>query len=109
VSREILVQFVKFEAKASGREYIFTVKEASTDPREFILSIANQAFNERRVRYQDAAEVCSLRLRHELAANANHPESSHFCITDADLEEYRSNHAPKTSRPAFYRKPENDY
>jgi len=109
VNREILVQFVRFEAKALAREYTFMVREASTDAREFTLTIANTAFNERRVRYQDAPDVCSLRLRHELAANANHPESTHFCITDADLEEYRSNHAPKKSHPSFYRKPEEDY
>jgi hypothetical protein len=109
VNREILVQFVKFEAKTLVREYTFVVREASTDAREFTLTIANQAFNERRVRYQDAPDVCSLRLRHELAANANHPEASHFLITDADLEEYRSSHTPKTSRQPFYRKPDNDY
>jgi hypothetical protein len=109
VSREILVQFIRFESKALVREYTFVVREASTDAREFTLTIANQAFNERRVRYQDAPDVCSLKLRQELAANANHPPSSHFRITDADLEEYRSNHAPRTSRPSFYRKPDNDY
>jgi len=108
VSREILVQFVKFEAKALVREYTFVVREASTDPREFTLSIANEAFHKHRVRFQDAPDVCSLKLRHELAANANHPPSSHFRITDADLEEYRSSHAPRASRPFFYRKPGND-
>lgn len=99
---------MKFEAKALVREYTFVVREASTDPREFTLSIANEAFHKHRVRFQDAPDVCSLKLRHELAANANHPPSSHFRITDADLEEYRSSHAPRASRPFFYRKPGND-
>ncbi len=109
MNREILVQFVRFEAKTMVREYTFMVREASADAREFTLTIANQAFNERRVRYQDAPDVCSLRLRHELAANANHPASSHFFITDADLDEYRSSHAPKKSHPSFHRKPNADY
>ncbi len=106
MSHEILVQFVKFEAKTLVREYTFTVREPAADPREFTLTILNQAFNERRVRYQDAPDVCSVKLRHELAANANHPPSTHFVITDADLDDYRSRHAPRTSRPWSFRKSE---
>lgn len=109
MNREILVQYVRFEAKALVREYTFAVREASADAREFTLTIANQAFNERRVRYQDAPDICSLRLRQELAANSNAPLSSHFRITDDDLEQYRSSHAPRKSRPSVYRKPESDY
>lgn len=97
MSREILVQFVRFEAKASVREYTFTVREPSTDPREFKLTISNEAFNERRVRYQDAPDVCSARLRQELATHANHPPTSHYQITDADLDDYRNSHASRTS------------
>jgi hypothetical protein len=95
VSRETLVQFVRFEAKASAREYTFTVREPSTDPREFTLSISNDAFNERRVRFQDAPDVCSLKLRQELAAHGNHPPNTHYLITNGDLEDYRSTHAPR--------------
>jgi hypothetical protein len=110
VSHEILVQFVRFEAKALGRDYKFTVREPSSDPREFILTISNQAFNERRVRYQDAPDVCSAKLRHELAAYANHPPSTHYLITDADLEDYRSSHAPRTTaRTSFVRRPTEEY
>ena len=110
MSHEILVQFVRFESKAVGREYTFTVREPSSDPREFTLTISNQAFNERRVRFQDAPDVCSAKLRHELATYANHPPSTHYEITDADLEDYRSSHAPRTAtRPSFYRKPTEEY
>ncbi len=100
-----MVQFVGFEVKALVREYTFTVRESSTDPREFTLTIANQAFNEHRVRYQDAPDVCSAKLRRELSACANHPLSSHFRITDAELEDYRSAHAPRSARNSFGRKP----
>ncbi|MGH9717163.1 MAG: hypothetical protein ACRD4R_10615 [Candidatus Acidiferrales bacterium] len=110
MSHEILVQFVRFEAKASVREYMFTVREPSADPREFTLTISNQAFNERRVRYQDAPDVCSVKLRHELATYANHPPSTHYLITDADLDDYRSSHAPRSaSRPSFYRRPTEEF
>lgn len=99
--REILVQFVKFEAKASVREYIFTVKEASGDPREFTLTISNEAFNTRRVRYQDGPDICSAKLRQELATYGNNPPDTHYLITDADLEDYRTSHAPRSARHSF--------
>lgn len=106
MSHELLVQFVKFETKDSVREYTFTVREPSADPREFKLSISNDAFNQRRVRYQDAPDVCSAKLRQELALSGNNPPNSHYLITDADLEEYRSSHEPKShSRPSYYHKP----
>lgn len=106
MSHEILVQFVRFEAKALVREYTFTVREPSIDPREFRVTISNQAFSERRVRYQDAPDVCSVRLRQELATYGNHPPTTHYQITDADLEEYRSSHTPKASpRTSYSHKP----
>lgn len=105
MTRELLVQFVRFEAKALVREYTFTVREPSADPREFTLAISNQAFNDHLVRYQDAPDVCSAKLRQQLAAHANHPPDTHFRLTDADLEEYRSSHSPRGSRFASVRKP----
>jgi hypothetical protein len=105
VSREIMVQFVGFESKPRVREFKFTVRELSVEPREFTLTIANEAFDTRRVRYQDAPDVCSLKLRQELAANANHPPNTHYRITDADLEIYRSTHAGRTPKSPYFRKP----
>jgi hypothetical protein len=104
VTPDIMVQFVGFEVKALVREYTFTVREASTDAREFRLTIPNLAFNEHRVRIQDAPDVCSGKLRRELATYANHPPNVHYRITDAELDDYRSTHSTKSSRMAFGRK-----
>ena len=98
------MQFVGFESKATAREYTFVVREASTEPREFKITIAHEAFHERRVRFQDAPDVCSLKLRRELTASANHPLESRFHITDAELDEYRESHAPQ-KRSMFDRRP----
>lgn len=106
--REIIVQFVGFESKARAREYTFTVREPSTEPREFTLSIANQAFDDHRIRYQDAPDICSLKLRRELATYANHPPETHLDITDGDLDDYRGTHARAPSRGMFGRKPVED-
>ncbi|MBZ5694323.1 MAG: hypothetical protein LAN36_03070 [Acidobacteriia bacterium] len=109
MSNAIMVQFVGFESKALGRKYTFTVRESSSEPREFTLTIANKAFNDHRVRYQDAPDVCSLKLRRELATNANHPPGSHFDITDIDLEDYRSTHSPRKGRNTYDRKTMEDF
>lgn len=109
MSYEIIVQYVGFEAKALVREYTFTVREPSTEPREFTLTIENDAFSTHLVRYQDAPDVCSLKLRRELATYANHPPKTHYRITDAELEDYRSAHSPRTTRSLFGRKAAQDF
>lgn len=109
MSHEIIVQFVGFEAKARVREYTFTVREPASEPRDFTLTIANEAFNDHRVRYQDAPDVCSLKLRRELAAHENHPPDSHFRVTDAELDDYRSSHAGRMPKSPYGRKPVEDF
>lgn len=98
MSDNIYVQYVGFEAKASVRQYIFCVREVPNEPCEFILTIANEAFVSHRARYQDAPDICSLRLRHELAIYANHPPKTHLCISDEELQNYRDTHAHKPVR-----------
>ena len=93
-----MVQYVGFEAKPKVREYSFTVKESEGEPRKFKLVIANEAFNSHRARYQDAPDICSQKLHRELASNENRPPQTHFRISDAELEDYRTAHAPKASR-----------
>lgn len=107
MSKEIMMQFVGFASKATVREYTFTVREASIEPREFTVTIANEAFSAHRVRFQDAPDVCSHKLRRELTNHANHPPESHFHITDAELEDYRSSHA-HAPRSIFARRPTED-
>ncbi len=98
MSDNIYVQYVGFEAKSSVRQYIFCVREVPNEPREFILTIANEAFVSHRARYQDAPDICSLKLRQELAIYANHPPKTHLCISDEELENYRDTHAHKPTR-----------
>ncbi len=98
MSDALIVQYVGFEAKPLVREYTFSVRETATEPREFTLTITNEAFDSRRVRFQDAPDICSRKLQRELAACANHPPKTHFRISDAELEDYRSAHTPKPPR-----------
>ena len=99
------MQYVGFVSTPGTREYTFRTKEGADEPREFCLTIANEAFLSHRARYQDAAEICALRLRRELDGAANHPSESHYTITDAELEEYRVAHTPPSKLGFMARRP----
>lgn len=104
MSGEAIVQYVGFVCRPQVREYTFSVREVSQEPRQYTVTIPNDAFNSHRVRFQDAPDICSLKLHRELAASGNHPELSHYDMSDAELEAYRSAHAPRhptrNSRPS---------
>ena len=95
MTENIKVQYVGFKAKALVREYSFIVRRALDETSEFTITIGNEAFGSRRVRFQDAPEICSLRLSRELAAFGNHPLQAHYRISETDLEDYRSSHEKK--------------
>jgi hypothetical protein len=105
MTENINVQYVGFEAKARVREYNFLVRQASNETSEFTLSILNEAFSSRRVRYQDAPDICSLKLRRELATFSNHPPQTHYRISETELDDYRNSHAPKASGFPYKPKP----
>ena len=109
MSHEAIVQFQGYEVKAEVREYTFTVREASSEPREFTVTIPTVAFNERLLSIQDAPDVCSRKLRRELATYANHPPETRFAVSNAELEDYRTARAPQTPRSPFSKKPVEDY
>jgi hypothetical protein len=108
MSQDILVQFLGFQSKETVREYSFQVREAAHEPREFTLTIDQDAFTTRLLRFQDAPDVCSSRLRRELMANGNHPSETHFHITVAELDDYRSRHTPP-KRSMFHRPHDEEY
>jgi hypothetical protein len=109
MSDSLIVQFVGYEVSPLVREYRFSVRESRNEAREFTLTIANAAFDCRRARYQDAPDICSARLRRELAADGNHPSNTHFQITDQELDDYRGRHTPKTSQSPYKKKPKQEY
>jgi hypothetical protein len=96
VSETLLLQYVGFENIGAVREYTFTLRGPGGKSSEYFVTIANAAFVAHRVRYQDAPEICSLRLHREFAARTDHPPSTRFSITDAELAEYTNAHAPKS-------------
>src|SRR5271169_4977889 len=95
MSKGVNVQYIGFKANAQEREYSFIVRRALNETSEFTLTIGNEAFGSRRVRFQDAPEICSLRLHRELAVFGDHPPQAHYHISETDLDDYRSAHAPR--------------
>jgi hypothetical protein len=109
MKESVNVQYVGFEAKALVREYSFVVRQASNESREFTLAIVNEAFNSRRVRFQDAPDICSAKLHRELATYSNHPPQSHYRISEVELDEYRDTHSRKPAGGFYPRKAVKDY
>jgi hypothetical protein len=105
MTENVNVQYVGFEAKALVREYNFLVRQALNETREFALTIVNEAFNSRRVRYQDGPDICSLKLHRELATFSNHPPQAHYRISEIELDEYRNSHTPKSSGNPYKPRP----
>jgi hypothetical protein len=99
----VFVQYVGFQVGILVREYTFAVRETASEPLQYTLTIANEAFVSHRARYQDAPEICSLRLHRELDAHANHPPTTNFCISDTELAVYQEARTPKPSR-GFYKR-----
>jgi hypothetical protein len=104
-----IVQFIGCEVRPLAREYTFSVREDKTEPRQFTLTIDNEAFNGRRARFQDAPDICSHRLRKELAADPNPLGTTHFQITDEELDDYRGRHSPKPSSSPYKKKVTEEY
>ena len=95
MSDQVVLRYVGFETKGALREYTFTLRGSGGESCEYFVAIANAAFVAHRVRYQDAPDICSLRLHRELATKTDCPPSTHFCITDAELADYKDAHSPK--------------
>jgi hypothetical protein len=108
VSGAVVLQYVGFENKEALREYAFTLRGSDGASSEYFVTIANDAFVAHRVRYQDAPDICSLRLRREFATRTDHPPSTRFSVTDAELADYKDAHTPKSKSNAFAPREDNE-
>jgi hypothetical protein len=92
------VEYVDFTATKAMREYRLRVRRG-TDVRDFTVAIPNEAFLSGRVRYQDAPDICFLKIQRELAAGEDGKLPARALrMTDQELEEYRVSHTPKDPR-----------
>jgi hypothetical protein len=103
------VQYAGFKAKAIVREYSFLVRESSVDPQEITFTILNEAFTSRRLSFQNAPDICSLKLHRELADSANNPLKTHYRISETELDAYRDSHTSRAAQGLYPRKPAQNF
>ena len=108
VSDAVVLQYVGFQTKGAVREYAFALRGTNGESTEYFVTIANAAFVEHRVRYQDGPDVCSLRLHREFTTQADHPPSTCFSITHAELADYKEAHTPKSKPSASAHRQDNE-
>jgi hypothetical protein len=89
------VEYVGFKTSGVSREYALRVKPTAGEAHDFTLIIPNEAFVAHRVRYQDAPDLCFLKLQRELLACEGGFPAARLNVTEADLDEYRVAHAPR--------------
>ena len=89
VARPVTLRYLGFECTSQGRSYRLRADRGTDAPRLYTVRIPSDAFEARRVRFQDAAELCLQRLQRELDANAQLPGGASFVITTADLDLHR--------------------
>jgi len=89
------IQYAGFQVAPHGRDYSYYVFNPPSASRHFICTISHQAFAERRILYQDAADLCYQKLQRELLAETGEQPLLPRCIiSDQELDTYRSTHRP---------------
>ncbi len=93
-------EYVGFTTDETSRIYTMRVRKPGGILLEFRIAIDNQSFLSKKVRYQDAAEICFLKLERELSlCDEDSTPAAYMQITDAELDEYREAHTKKAPPP----------
>lgn len=97
-SPEIRLEYRGFRNSGVLREY-FVHASIGDEHRDYVVTIEQSAFNERRVGFQDGPDICFQRLRRELSGGLL--ADGALAISNDELASYRAAHAPvvRTKRP----------
>jgi hypothetical protein len=88
------IEYIGFTATGAAREYKLRVRQGA-DSRYVTIAISNEAFLAHRVRYQDAPDVCFLKVQRELTAGGGVLAADRFDVADEELAAYRVAHTAK--------------
>src|ERR1700674_843825 len=94
----ISAHYVGFMAKLLTREYSFVVRGELTQTIEITFAIQNRVFTSRRFSFQNAPDLCSLKLHREMAGSVDNPLKAHYRISDSELDDYHNSHLPKSAK-----------
>jgi hypothetical protein len=70
----------------------------STETIEITFAIPNRVFTSRRLSFQNAPDLCSLKLHREMAGSVDNPLKAHYRISDSELDDYHNSHLPKSAK-----------
>ena len=93
------IQYLGFQLKPNGRDYTYRVITKEAQDREFIFTISNRAFLEKRFPFQDAAGLCYQKLQNALESEtAEHPLPRRSVLSGIELDAYRQAQRPARKR-----------
>ena len=89
------ILYAGFQVQSHGRDYSYYVLDPPAASRHFTYTISHQAFAERQILYQDAADLCYQILQRALLAETEErPLWPHCVVSDQELDAYRDTHRP---------------
>jgi S-adenosylmethionine:tRNA-ribosyltransferase-isomerase (queuine synthetase) len=89
------IQYVGFQVQPHGRDYSYHVLDPPSASRRFTFTISHQAFAEKHILYQDAADICYQKLQRELLAETGERPLQPYCtVSDQELDAYRTIYRP---------------
>ena len=91
------VSYVGFKNLATSRQYTLRVTQVDGTSSDFLFAVSNDAFLTHHVRYQDAAEICFLKLQRAVLASEPGLPAAHQDVTEQDFEAYRQAHMGRTA------------
>ena len=91
------VSYVGFKNRATSREYTLRVTQVDGTSNDFLFAVSNDAFLTHHVRYQDAAEICFLKLQRAILASEPGLPATRQDVTEQDFEAYRLAHMGRTA------------
>jgi hypothetical protein len=91
------VSYVGFKSLPKAREYTLRVTQTDGSSQDFQLAVSNDAFLSRHVRYQDAPEICFLKLQRAVIDCEPGQPAARLDVTALDIEAYRLAHVAKAS------------
>ena len=85
------IRYVGFESTLDGRDYTLLVRLGELSA-QVKVRIPHAAFSGHQARYQDAPDICFLKVQSELALHDNQPPIETLVVTDLELAAYRTAH-----------------
>lgn len=93
--RPASVRYLGFEATDTGREYALSV-DGEAGSRRFLVLIPHTAFSSRRVRFQDAPDLCFAKIQRELASDPALLPGATLVVSEEELTLYSETQTKRT-------------